>query len=204
MAALRNPRHERFCLLVVDGERIQEAYRRAFATKNRTPVAVKRSAERLSSDPRVRARIEELKAERAAIASRGFEEAIKITGLNKAAVMLTLWENAQKAMQKQEVTDRHGNVLYYKYEPNAVNRACELLGKEMGMFIDRPELTVRFEDQLKAMTEEQREEHSRQLYQRARAALIAAGETDIPPPLDVIDVTPKRLPMPAKRGKPST
>ena len=79
-----------------------------------------------------------------------------------------------------------------------------MLGKEMGMFIDRQEATVRFEDQLKAMTDEQREEHSRQLYQRARAALIAAGETDIPPALDMIDVTPERLPMPAKRPKSST
>ena len=61
------------------------------------------------------------------MASQGFELAMKMTGLNKAAVMLKLWENANRAMQDVPVVDARGNPTgVYQYDGNTANRALEL------------------------------------------------------------------------------
>jgi hypothetical protein len=66
----------------------------------------------------------------------------------------------------------------------AAIRAAELLGKELGMFVERREL--RIEERLAAMTPEQREEDARQLAERLRAQIerykvIEGDVTEVPP-----------------------
>jgi hypothetical protein len=55
-------------------------------------------------------------------------------------VIERLRENVKRAMQAQPVIDRAGNPTgSYVYNGAAANRALELLGKELGMFIERRE-----------------------------------------------------------------
>ncbi len=54
--------------------------------------------------------------------------------------MSRLVENAERALQRVPVTNDDGSVVEYHYEGSVANRALELLGKELGMFIDRKEI----------------------------------------------------------------
>ena len=54
--------------------------------------------------------------------------------------MSRLVENAERALQRVPVTNEDGTVVEYHYEGSVANRALELLGKELGMFIDRKEI----------------------------------------------------------------
>lgn len=88
----------------------------------------------------------------AAIAERQQAVSNKLE-LSAEWVLERLVENANRAMQAVAVTDNEGTKTgEYKYEGNVANRALELLGKHMGMFKDKMELsgalTLRHEDAL--------------------------------------------------------
>lgn len=56
-------------------------------------------------------------------------------------VVETLVRNIKRAMQEEAVLDKHGNPTgEYVYNGSVVNRACELLGKRLGMFVDKTEV----------------------------------------------------------------
>lgn len=68
-------------------------------------------------------------------------------------VLERLVENVDRAMQVAEIKNADGTRTgEYKYEGNVANRALELLGKHIGMFKDKVELsgslTVRHEEAL--------------------------------------------------------
>jgi hypothetical protein len=62
------------------------------------------------------------------------------TVLSRQWVIERLVENVERAMQAVPVLDHDGNPTgEYTYEGNVANRALELLGKEIGMFVGRRE-----------------------------------------------------------------
>ena len=96
--------------------------------------------------PDIKARIAELLAEREKRLGDITEKAIEKAALTKSYVIKGLMENVERAMQKVPVTDAQGNPTgVYRYEGAVANRALELLGKELGMFIDRKEVTPKNE-----------------------------------------------------------
>jgi len=66
--------------------------------------------------------------------------AVERIGLSKQWVIERLIENANRAMQAVPVCDGDGPTGEYKYDGAVANKALELLGKEVGMFIDRAEI----------------------------------------------------------------
>jgi phage terminase small subunit len=65
-------------------------------------------------------------------------KAIERAALTKEWIIAKLIDNAERALQAQQARDDAGNpVGDFKYEGSVANRALELLGKELGMFIDR-------------------------------------------------------------------
>ena len=74
MPILKNPRHERFAQLRTSGKTSSDAYREAVSNKTRNADV---NASQLASQPGVRERIEELKAESAAKCSLSREAYIK-------------------------------------------------------------------------------------------------------------------------------
>ena len=121
---LKNPRHERFAQALATGMTQDAAYREANYKPDR------RHASRLATNGDIQARVAELQ-ERAA------EKAV----VTKAWVLEKLKENVERAMNSGET-----------YNPMAANKALELLGKEMGMFIGRKVLGVK---RLKDMTDDE-------------------------------------------------
>lgn len=117
MPVLDNQRWELFALGVSRGEQQIDAYLGAGYSK----ISAMKNAATLAKRPEVAARIEELKKMRAEVAT------IKVVA-NKAWVMQQLTEVAIAAKADKQ------------YAP--CNRALELIGKEIGMFVERRDIQI--------------------------------------------------------------
>ena len=124
MAALKNAKHERFCQERAKGATADAAYAKAGYKPNR------HNAARLSTNEHIVARLSEL-TERAA------NKAV----VDKAWVLERLRLNAETCMAMDFVRAPDGTpTTAVTHNPAAANKALELLGKELGMFIDRTEV----------------------------------------------------------------
>ena len=136
--SLRNPRYERFAYGLAEGKPAYQAYIDAGFAK----AGAAQSASRLLKSQRagIRERVAEILQEREQIDAEGTKLAIERTAIDKEWVIERLRENVERAMQAQPVLDRAGNPTgSYVYNGAAANRALELLGKKLGMFIERRE-----------------------------------------------------------------
>jgi aryl-alcohol dehydrogenase-like predicted oxidoreductase len=136
--SLRNPRYERFAYGLAEGKPAYQAYIDAGFAK----VGDAQSASRLLKNQRagIRERVAEILREREQIDTAGTKLAIERTAINKEWVIERPRENVERATQAQPVLDRAGNPTGSSvYNGAAANRAQELLGKELGMFIERRE-----------------------------------------------------------------
>ena len=134
MGVLKNPKHELFAQELAKGKTATEAYELAGYRPSRA------NASHLQRDHNISQRVVELLAEREQIHSQATAEAVERAGLTKEWIIAKLIENAERASQAEPVRDSKGNETgEYRYEGNVVNRSLELLGKELGMFIDRSE-----------------------------------------------------------------
>lgn len=136
MAALTNPKHELFAQELAKGKTAEEAHGLAGYKASRS------GASQLKQNLNISNRVAELLQEREAIHGQATADAIKSTALTKEWIIETLKENVARAMQAKPVkTDDEGEAIgEYQYQGNVANRALELLGKELGMFVDRKEV----------------------------------------------------------------
>ena len=130
MAKLDNPRWEKFAELTATGQKRADAYIGAgYRTKTRE-VATKRGGA-LYAKPEIKARVTEIET-----ALR--ENSVLRAEVDREWVLRGLKENIHRASQVKPVLNRQGEPTgQYKYEPSAVNRGYELVGKELGMFVER-------------------------------------------------------------------
>ena len=150
--SLRNPRYERFAQGLAEGKPAYQAYIDAGFAK----AGAAQSASRLLKSQRagIRERVAEILQEREQIDAEGTKLAIERTAIDKEWVIERLRENVERAMQARPVIDRAGNPTgSYVYNGAAANRALELLGKELGMFIERRETKI--VDEFDSMTDKQ-------------------------------------------------
>lgn len=117
MPILSSARQELFAQGLAAGKTADQAYIDAGYSPDRHHAA------RLATKGHVRARVEELLGR----ATQGIV-------LTQQWVIEKLIENANRAMQEAEVKAGSGE---YKYDGAVANRALELLGKQIGMFIER-------------------------------------------------------------------
>jgi len=132
LTALPNPKHERFAQELAKGKSADESYTLAGFSPNRGNASV------LKHKQNILDRVTEILDERESIHAQATADAIKSTALTKAWVIETLMENVAKAMQAKAMTDDDGNTIgEFQYQGSVANKALELLGKEIGMFVDR-------------------------------------------------------------------
>jgi phage terminase small subunit len=135
MPALTNPKHERFAQELASGKTADESYVTAGYKPNRGNAGVLRHKQYISI------RVAEILAGRESIHAQATADAVKSLGLTKQWVIETLMENVARAMQAQAILDDEGNAIgEFSYRGSVANKALELLGKEVGMFIDRKEV----------------------------------------------------------------
>ena len=134
MPVLENPKHELFAQELAKGKSAIEAHEVAGYKPHRS------TASTLARLPSISARVDELLAIREEMHGQSTQKAVQRTALTKEWVIEGLMENAARALQRQAVLDDDGKPIgEYHYQGNVANRAFELLGKELGMFIDRKE-----------------------------------------------------------------
>lgn len=126
---LKNAQHERFVQEIVKGKNQGDAYLAA-GYKAKNELVASAAATRLLKDVKIQARLAELQ--------KKAEERVVI---DRAWVLKRLVENVERAMTVAPVLDREGaETGEFRYEGSVANRALELLGKEMGMFVNRTEI----------------------------------------------------------------
>ena len=65
------------------------------------------------------------------------------TRLTQDWVLERLQENAKRAMQAEAARDKDGVIIGdYQYQGSVANRAYELIGKHIGMFVERKDVNV--------------------------------------------------------------
>jgi hypothetical protein len=127
---LKNSKHEHFAGLVAKGVSATEAAVTAGFSQRRAVV----TASELLARPDVKARIAELNV---IIAERVTEK----TGVDKAWVLNQLVEVVSMGKAAEPVRDAQGEPTgEYKQNLAAANKALELIGKELAMFVDRSEV----------------------------------------------------------------
>lgn len=117
MPALTNPKHELFAQELAKGRTQIEAHEAAGYKPHRG------NASALAQDKNILERVSEIQSERAEMDRQATEKAAEALSIDKKWVMSRLIENATRAAASED------------YSPS--NKALELLGKELGMFIDR-------------------------------------------------------------------
>ena len=136
------PKQEKFCQLYIELGNASEAYRQAYNAKNMTTGAINTNAKKLLKDTKIALRVEEL---RQAHQQRhnltvdniiaDLQEYRDICMGRKPLTITTVVKNAQ------EGTAQSVNTECFVFEPTGANKALELLGKHLGMFKDRVDVT---------------------------------------------------------------
>lgn len=148
MSVLPNAKHELFAQELAKGISADQSYETAGFRQNRHNAAT------LARKQHILDRVAEILAERESIHAQATADAVKSVGLTKQWVIETLMENVARAMQAKpaKLDDEGAAVGEYVYQGSVANRALELLGKEVGMFIDRKEVRSGSLDELPAGT----------------------------------------------------
>jgi phage terminase small subunit len=127
-------KQEAFCQAVVSGMSQADAYRKAYDAERMKAETIQNKAHILMKNGEVRARVEAI---RAPVVERAIEKA----AVDKAWVMSKLVKVVDMGMQAEPVYDNDGAASgEYKQNLAAANKALELIGKELAMFIDRSEV----------------------------------------------------------------
>lgn len=135
MPVLKNIKHEIFAQQIAAGS-LTGADSAKAAGYEGTQRSLAVTASRLLKDADIAQRVTELRINISAAAA-------KEAGVSKGWVISTLKENVERSLQHEPVLDSKGEPTgEYRYEAGAVNRGLELIGKELGMFVDRKAITV--------------------------------------------------------------
>jgi phage terminase small subunit len=135
MPILKNPKHERVAQELTKGRSAAQAYVEAGYKANR------HNASALARTQPIKTRVSELLEKRERTDAKATEKAVEKLALTKEWVIGKLIENVERALQARRVRGEAGEEQgEYQYEGSVANRALELLGKELGMFIDRKEV----------------------------------------------------------------
>lgn len=136
------PKQEKFCQLYIELGNASEAYRQAYNAKNMTTGAINTNAKKLLKDTPIALRIEELQQAHQQRHNLTIDNIIAdlqeyrdICMGRKPLTITTVVKNAQ------EGTAQSVNTECFVFEPTGANKALELLGKHLGMFKDRVDVT---------------------------------------------------------------
>ncbi len=139
-------KQEKFCLAYVQTGNASEAYRQTYSASRMKDTSIYVNASKLMADAKVTQRIAELR--------KGVSDRVET---DRAFVIGQLVENVRMAKQAVPVLDNEGNPTgEYRQNLNAANRALALIGKELGMFVERKEIRTGLldglsHDELKAL-----------------------------------------------------
>ena len=147
MATPLKEKQEAFAQLLAEGKDAASAYITAGYRPNQP------ASSKLARSPKIVERVEEILSRRQAIQDEVDLKVATKLSVSKQWVMAMLRQTAERCLETKPLLDKHGKFSgRLTHMPSAGIRALELLGKEMGMFIDRKDVRMlRLED----LTQEQ-------------------------------------------------
>jgi phage terminase small subunit len=170
-----------------------EAYRRAYGNKSNDNTA-RSDAGKIARKPHVAAYIERLKADAAAVLAKNLADDL---ALDRQYVLRNLKTVVERCMQAEPVLDRKGNPTgEYVFDSKGANQALGMIGKELGMFVERREvrhgpLANATDEELDAELASVAKELSTMTGKPLRALLMDAARNEL-----AIDITPtERAPL---------
>jgi phage terminase small subunit len=135
---IKRERYELFAQAMAQGQSVEKAYTAAGYRPSRAAGHV------LRKKIEIQQRVAFLFSERSRVINQSTVEAIEQTALTKKWVIENLRENALKCLGKLpiKVTQTEGMpaIEEFDWQPGPANRALELLGRELNMFIERHEV----------------------------------------------------------------
>ncbi len=131
------PKQQKFALEYLDCGNASEAYRRAYDCKGMSQKTIGRKAQEVLSNGAITAYLDE--RQNAAVEKAELSKAWVLERLMRNAriclgeefIKLNVYSKKKEAVVEVQVNER---------DPSAANRALELLGKELKMFVDRQEV----------------------------------------------------------------
>lgn len=135
---LSKERYELFAQAMAQGHNVEKAYVEAGYRPSRT------NGHTLRNKKEIKERVTYLFGQRAHVINQSTAAAIESTALTKTWVIENLRENALKCLGKMPIkvthTDGMPPVEEFDWQPGPANRALELLGRELNMFIEKVEV----------------------------------------------------------------
>lgn len=172
---LKNAKHEHFCQLVSNGESATKAY----ALAGYSEKGAKQSASRLLTNAYICDRIEYLRRQKESMHAETVAQVVQKVGITKEWVLAELVDNMHKAKAAVPVLDSEGNPTgEYRTNIAAANKALELIGTEIGMFVKRVETGG--PGDFEKMTDDELERQlteARSTEDAARRAIAAAADS---------------------------
>ena len=135
MPVLANQRHELFAQALAAGKKADRAYVEAGYKPNKGNSTHLRKTEEISQ------RVTELLQLRNTLSVKAAENAAGKIEISKFWVMSMLKLNLERSMQLAPIMNADGEKVFV-YNGAVANKAAELIGRELGMFIDRKEFRV--------------------------------------------------------------
>lgn len=133
---LRSARHEQFAQFISNGENAKTAYILAGYSEH----SAEQNSSRLIRNDEVLGRIEFLRLEKEKLHQVAVKNVIEASGINKEWIINELIDNVKIAKAAEPVRDGEGNPTgEYRTNIPAANKALELLGSELGMFVKKIE-----------------------------------------------------------------
>jgi hypothetical protein len=151
MPPLDNAKHERFAQALAAGKTAVGAYEAAGYRRNRG------HASTLRKNPKLLKRVDEILETRGQIQGRGTLAAMERVRLTKTAVMEMLLDD-------RELARKNG-------QSSAAIRAAELIGIELGMFVNRSDNKHSFEKRFSQLPPEEQRAVAADVLTRAREAI---------------------------------
>lgn len=136
------PKQEKFCQLYIELRNASEAYRQSYDCQDMKPESINRLAKKELDKIKIRSRVDVLQQEHRQRHNLTVDNIIAdlqeyrdICMGRKPLTITTVVKNAQ------EGTAQSVNTECFVFEPTGANKALELLGKHLGMFKDRVDVT---------------------------------------------------------------
>ncbi|TPH22906.1 terminase small subunit [Haemophilus haemolyticus] len=137
------PKQEKFCQLYIELGNASEAYRQSYNCSKMTTKTVNEEAARLLNNPKITARVEGLQQAHRQRHNltvdniiADLQELRDICMGRKSVVLTDVVKNAQEGSVNAVDSP------VFVFEPTSANKALELLGKHLGMFANKVDVTT--------------------------------------------------------------
>src|SRR5581483_2336246 len=149
MPTLKNSKQEAYCQAYVKGEHAGNAtacYAEIYG-KDPSATGTRASASKLNRKDYICKRVAELQLQEANVEQQAFAKAVDTLELDKQWILERLMAIVERCMQAEPVLDPEGKPTgEFRFDGKSANRALELLGKHLGLFVERRLVTVEHAD----------------------------------------------------------